>query len=78
MIFANEHEQQQNRKVEAVPSTEGEDVVPSDLLWNDMVLLDNSLAMVDQLINQAAVNRHTRITARGQPPHQPCARPWQS
>ena len=63
MILAHENEQEQNQDEEAVPSTEREDVVPSDLPSNEVVLLDYALAMVDQLINQAAFNRHARITA---------------
>ena len=63
MILAHENEQEQNQDEEAVPSTEREDVVPSDLPSNDVVLLDYALAMVDQLINQSAFDRHARITA---------------
>ena len=53
MILAHEQEQELNQEEEAVPSTRGEDFVPSHLLWNGVVLLDYALAMVDQLINQS-------------------------
>ena len=63
MILAHEQEQNLSQENEAIPSDGGEGVVPSDLLWNNIVFLNYAIAMVDLLISQAATGRHKRLSA---------------